>query len=424
MTTISVVGIGKLGSTMLSVFVGAGYHVIGVDINPDLVQQINDGNSPFPEPGVQEYLNANPGRYRATQDGMTAALESDVSVIITQTPSRDDGGFSLQYVLNACGPIAEAIKEKADYHLVVVTSTVMPSHMRQVRDYLEQQTGKTLGEGFGLVYLPEFIRQGSIAHDFENPDYVLVGVESEHDAALVQQVYGPTYHNDPTWQIMNWANAEIAKIAQNAYITTKITFANQLSKLCGSIPGANVDTVTKAIGNDHRIGHAYLTGGTSYGGPCFPRDNWALRRSAEEHDVGLPLADLVDDLNRKWTAELTDIVIRQIQPGDVVGIIGMAFKSGTPVIEESASIKMTEILHARGEHVIYYDNWVSSSMAIEDCIEASDIIVLMHPDVTPLVGLPVDLFKDKIIIDPWRIASYLVDVARDYVPMGVGPEVE
>jgi UDPglucose 6-dehydrogenase len=225
--------------------------------------------------------------------------------------------------------------------------------------------------------------------------------------------------------VTTWASAEIAKIAQNAFITMKITFANHLGTLCGAIPGANVDEVTRALGHDRRIGPHYLRAGTAYGGPCFPRDNKALSTAAERAGVGFPLATHVDFLNAGRTERLAEVV--QEAGKGTVGILGMAYKPGTPVCEESAGLRLAERLLGLGRDIIVYDplaleearavlgDSVAYAESETECIERADIVVLMHP-----VGNHVDPSTAPIVIDPWRLLAFNGPRAG-YFPLGIGP---
>lgn len=434
---LSVIGLGKLGSPMLAVFVNAGFYVVGVDLNPEYVMAINAHRAPVQETDLQDYLDRNKGGYRATGDTYRAVLDTDATFVIVPTPTGDDGGFVLDYVLDACKAIGAALRDKDTWHLVVVTSTVMPGHMRKVCAYLEEISGKREGDDFGLCYSPEFIALGSVIHDFTHPDYALIGCENDKAGAALESIYG-LVHRAPKVR-MNWVNAEIAKIAQNSYITMKITFANQLAQLCGHIPGANVDEVTCALGHDSRIGSKYLKGGTAFGGPCFPRDNRALFVASSGT---LDLAGLIDEVNESINVEVFRAIADNSTPAHKVGVLGLAYKPATSVIEESASIKIIQSLinddiPSFWRRVIVYDplamdearkvlgDSVEYAGNAAFCINNSDIVVLMHPDrsLLDISGIFLAL-SDKTLIDPWRVLDthgFSQRAWDNYIPLGIGP---
>lgn len=430
MNRLSVIGLGKLGAPMLAVFAGAGFDVIGVDVNQAAVDAINTGRSPVRERGVDELLAAHFGHYKATTDTRAAVLATEATFVIVPTPSGPDGGFTLEYLEPVCWEIGRALREKAGYHLVAIVSTVMPGQTAQLCAVLEHTSGKRNGQGFGLCYSPEFIALGSVVHDLQQPDYVLMGAQDSQGQYELYDIYRRVVGRGVEIIVTNWVNAEIAKMAQNAFITMKITFANHLGTLCGAIPGANVDDVTRALGHDRRIGPHYLRAGTAYGGPCFPRDNKALSTAAERAGVGFPLATHVDFLNANRTERLAEIV--QEAGKGTVGILGMAYKPGTPVCEESAGLRLAEHLLGLGRDIIVYDplalddarailgDSVAYAESAAACVERANIVVFMHPDHDLIGAVPNHLRRMKTVIDPWRLLAFHGPRAG-YFPLGIGP---
>src|SRR6476660_512578 len=274
---LSVIGLGKLGASMLASMASRGFNVIGVDIAERTVQAVNEGHAPVQETGLEEMISANHAKVRATTSHGDAVLSSDVSFVIVPTPSDRRGVFELQYAKYAFEQLGKALAKKDSYHVIVLTSTVLPGASRHgLLPVLEATSGKKCGKDFGLCYSPEFIALGSVIRDFLNPDFYLVGEFDERSGAVLEEVNRRICMKEPVVRRMSIENAEIAKIALNSYVTMKISFANTLEDLCERIPGGDVDVVTDAIGSDARIGRKYLTGGLGFAGPCFPRDNVAL----------------------------------------------------------------------------------------------------------------------------------------------------
>ena len=172
---LSVIGLGKLGCSMAVCFAHKGWEVIGLDVNESNVKMIQEGKSPIEEPRVEEMINENRDRITATTDYETAILNSDVSFIIVPTPSKDDGSFSTDYVENAALAIADVLKKKKSYHLIVITSTVLPGDSIRISYDVMKRSNKELGKEFGVVYNPDFIALGQVVHDFLNPDVILIG---------------------------------------------------------------------------------------------------------------------------------------------------------------------------------------------------------------------------------------------------------
>ncbi len=216
-------------------------------------------------------------RLHATTDAADAVARTDVTFVIVPTPSGADGAFSNAHVIAAVRKIGAALRAKRSYHLVVITSTVMPGATGgPIREALEVAAGRTVGETIGLCYSPEFIALGSVIHDMLNPDFFLIGELDSRSGDMLERIYRAMCENGAPVQRISFVNAELAKIAINTYVTTKISFANMLSDICDHLPGADAVAVTAALGHDSRIGDKYLMPALGYGGPCFPRDTVAL----------------------------------------------------------------------------------------------------------------------------------------------------
>ena len=274
---LSIIGLGKLGAPMAAVMAHKGHVVVGVDVNADYVAAIQQGHAPLKETGLEEMIQANRERLSATVNYEEAVLGTDATFIIVPTPSDPDGTFSLRNVMIAAEKIGAALRKKQGWHLVVLSSTVMPgSTGGKLLPALEAHSGKKCGEGFGLCYNPEFIALGSVIRDMLNPDMILIGESDERSGEILEKLYTGVCDSNPHIRRMNHVNAELTKISVNTFVTTKISYANMLAQVCETLPGADVDVVTSAIGCDSRIGQKYLKGALGYGGPCFPRDNLAF----------------------------------------------------------------------------------------------------------------------------------------------------
>src|SRR5215471_275656 len=436
---ISIVGLGKLGASMAAAIASRGHDVIGVDVNQRAVDAVNGGRAPVHETGLEALIAQNRERIRATMSHEDAIRETELTFVIVPTPSDERGAFSLQYAAYAFREIGRALAAKNGRHTVVLTSTVLPGAMRHgLLPILERHSGKRGGADFGLCYSPEFIALGSVIRDFLNPDFLLIGELDPASGEQLACVYREVMKPGTPVKRMSLENAELAKISVNAFVTTKITFANMLAELCAAIPGGDVDVVSDAIGADSRIGRKYLTGGLGFGGPCFPRDNVAMRFIAEAVGARPELPIATDQLNRSLASRIVD-QLRARMPRDItVGILGLAYKPFSHVIEESQAILLAKAFLEHGARVLAYDPLARDAANVElggrvlihddmrDCLRDADVVVIATPDPV-FTTLTARDFQRKerpvVVIDFWRtLAGVLENVEGiDYLAYGRGP---
>ena len=414
---LSIIGLGKLGAPMAAVMAHKGHSVLGVDINAGYVAAIQEGKPPVQEPGLAEMIRANRERLTATMDYTEAVLATDATFIIVPTPSDADGTFSLRYVLAAAEKIGEALRQKKEWHLVVLSSTVMPGSTGGcLLPALEAASGKKCGADFGLCYNPEFIALGSVIRDMLNPDMILIGESDERSGEILAGLYKCVCESNPHIQRMNYVNAELTKLSVNTFVTTKISYANMLAQVCETLPGADVDIVTSAIGCDTRIGTRYLKGALGYGGPCFPRDNVAFSALARANGVPALLAEATDQMNRRQVPRLAEMVLSRLPERGIAGILGLSYKPDTDVIEESQGIGLATELYSRGAQVVVYDpaamenanrvlgGRVTFAGSAAECVRASDVLAIVTPWPEFQKISAADLKSgDVTIIDCWRV---------------------
>jgi len=435
-----VIGLGKLGSPLAACLAGKGINTVGVDVDPRKIEAINRGESPVHEPGMNEMLARAGGRLTATEHIEAGVCSSEVTFIVVSTPSEPNGGFSLRYVTPACEAIGRALAGKKDYHVVVLTSTVMPGTTGgPIRETLERVSGKKCGLDFGLCYSPEFIALGSVIRDFLNPDMLLIGESDLRAGSTLESLYLSVVENSPAVARMNWVNAEITKLAVNTYVTTKISFANMLARVAERLPGANVDVVTAALGLDTRIGSKYLKGAVSYGGPCFPRDNLAMSALARQLGAPADLSETVDTFNRGQVRWLAEVVESHLTNGGSVGILGLTYKPSTDVVEEAVGFLLAKELLRRGKKVIAYDpegqkntakvlhDTVSFATKAEDCVRQCDVVVLATPWQEFSAIPPAQWSRPgnpRVVVDCWRVLKQIADQEGvRYIALGMGASV-
>jgi UDPglucose 6-dehydrogenase len=414
---IAVVGLGKLGAPLAAVMASKGSDVLGIDVSPEAVRLVNEGLAPVDEPGLQDLVTASRDRLTATTD-LAAAADADVSILLVPTPSDDRGAFSNEHVLAAVDEIGRSLAARDDYHVLVVGSTVMPGSCDAViRPALESASGRRVGETLGLCYSPEFIALGNVIRDMLEPDMVLIGESDERAGDVLLRLYAGVCENDPPFRRMSLVNAELTKIAVNTYVTMKISYANALADMCERLPGADVEAVTDALGLDTRIGGKYLRGAIAYGGPCFPRDNKAFGVLARDLGAEPLLAEATDAVNVAQTDRLARVVQSRLEAGNAVGILGLAYKPDTGVIDESPGIALARLLGNAGYDVYVYDpvameaalhalgGLARGSSSVAELLAQSDVTVIATPW-PEFADLPVETLEQgrrPVVIDCWRL---------------------
>jgi UDPglucose 6-dehydrogenase len=303
-----------------------------------------------------------------------------------------------------------------------------------VKPLLEKASGKRCGTGFGLCYSPEFIALGSVLRDFLNPDLLLIGECDPGAGERVAAFYRDALKIEAPAVRMAPVNAELAKIALNTYVTTKITFANMLAELCERLPGGDVDAVTQALGLDRRIGAKYLTGALGYGGPCFPRDNSALARLLEEMGVSSQLPSTVDWLNRSLPGRVV-AMIEELAPNPRrVAVLGLAYKPHTNVVDESQGIAIASQLADKDFEVSVFDpvaieparallgGAVQYATSVAECVRDAAIIVIATgwPEFSSVFQQTEALTPRPLIIDGWRMLRSSIPPSDGISYRGVG----
>lgn len=432
----SIVGLGKLGASMAAAIASRGFQVTGVDINQRAVELVNAGRAPVQETGLEELIASNRARLSATTSHEEAILNSDLTFVIVPTPSDERGAFSLQYAAWAFREIGRALARKKSYHNVVLTSTVLPGSTRHgLLPILERESGKKCGRDFGLCYSPEFIALGSVIRDFLNPDFTLVGEFDERAGRQLEACYAEIMPGKPPCQRMSLENAELAKIAINAYITTKITYANMLADICERIPGGDVDVISDTLGLDKRIGRKYLTGALGYGGPCFPRDNVALGYMARALGTQAELAETTDSANRSLAEKVAERLRPLVEHGTTVAVLGLAYKPFSHIVEESQGIYLAQALSKAGARVVAFDPLAGEAAhaelrgqivildSIKDCLAQAEVVLVTTPDPAFQALTPADFDREKTqvtVFDFWRILDrkQMEQGNIRYIPIG------
>jgi UDPglucose 6-dehydrogenase len=417
---VSVVGLGKLGSPLMAVLASRGFDVCGIDVNEAVVKKINDGIAPVQEPQLQEFLTAHKSRIRATTDWRVAVNETDITCIIVPTPSGSDGAFRNDFLLEAMSNIGSVLRDKPGYHLVVVNSTTMPGSVDgPIRERLEAVSGKRVGADIGLCYNPEFIALGNVIEGLLHPDFVLIGESDERAGSMLSELYRKVLGPSVPISRMNCVNAELAKISVNTFVTMKISFANMVAEICEGLTGADADVVTGAIGQDTRIGNKYLRGGTGYGGPCFPRDTIAFAKAADRVGVEAAIAKATHTINQRQVDRLVRYVDAHARGDGTVAVLGLSYKPGTNVIEESQGVMLAAALAKSGYRVVVHDPLamdaaravfdpsISLAASPEAAVAEADVVAVTvpWPEYRQFFAGWRSTGRNRTVIDCWRLVD-------------------
>ncbi len=389
---VSVVGLGKLGVCLAVCLARRGFEVFGTDSDLRVCELLKQKKSQVREPRLTELLEQYGHKITLSNSADKIVSESDISFIILPTPSTPDGSFSNAFLVNALKVLAQALKKKDGYHLFVIVSTVSPlSVEKELIPVLEAHSGKKAHKEFGICYSPEFIALGDVINGILNPDMILIGEGDKKAGDVLEGIYRQLSENNAPFARMNIVSAEIMKISLNAYITMKLSYVNTLGNICDRIGGADVDSITGALGLDRRISPKYLRYGPAFGGPCFPRDNRAFQHFARQVGIEAPLSEATDKVNAAQSERLLERVAKLIGNGknDVVALYGLAYKPHTPVTEESPSVSLIRLLLERYPdiRIQVYDEVATGVTndrirycnSFEDLLESATVLALMFP---------------------------------------------
>ena len=431
---VSVIGLGKLGLCTAASFASAGIEVIGVDTNEYIVENLKKRACPIDETGLPELLESCWEKIQTTYSIDDAVQNSDIAFIVVPTPSMDNGAFTNKYLEVVLKEIAHSLKNKKEFFVIDVVSTVMPgSSENEFIPLVESISSKKCSKDFGLVYNPEFIALGSVIQNFLNPDMILIGSSDSKSSEMVKNVYEKTCHNTPEFHQMSLINAEITKLSLNCYVTMKISYANELASICEKVQGADVDVISSAVGADSRVGKKYIKGGLGFGGPCFPRDNQAFQTFGASYGVQTKLSPNVISINDGVVARLmhhTNTLPKKAK----ICILGLSYKPSTYIVEESQSILLIEELLNKGFEVSVHDpmaiqstkeifaNKINYRYNTTEAAQAADAIFLMT-DWDEYKNLNLDALqkvtkKECLFIDAWR--QHKNNSAFNYIALGLG----
>ena len=351
---IAMIGTGYVGLVSGVCFSDFGHEVVCVDKDPRKVELLIAGKVPIYEPGLDVLMakNVAAGRLSFTGDLRSAVDGADAVFIAVGTPTRrGDGHADLTYVMAAAEEIGRAL---TCYAVVVTKSTVPVGTNAAVRAVIEKAVPAA---EFDVASNPEFLREGAAIDDFMRPDRVVVGVTSERAQKVMGEIYRPLFLRDFPILYTDLETAEMIKYAANAFLATKITFINEIARLCEKV-GADVKQVSRGMGLDNRIGNKFLHAGPGYGGSCFPKDTQALARIGQEHAAPIQIVETVikvnEEIKRRMVEKVTDLCGGSVN-GKTVAILGVTFKPNTDDMRDAPSLTIVPALVGNGARVRVVD---------------------------------------------------------------------
>ncbi|MCP4111798.1 MAG: nucleotide sugar dehydrogenase [Desulfobacteraceae bacterium] len=436
---ISVFGLGYVGCVSAALLAQKGHRVIGVDVNPEKADIINKGKCPIIEKDLDRILHEvvrteqnKDGMLDATTDPVSAVVDTDVSLICVGTPSNINGSLKLDYVAKCASEIGEGLKKKNAYHVVALRSTVLPGSVEEaVIKVIQEKSGKKPGEDFGAVMNPEFLREGTSVHDFNNPPLTVIGELDEKSGDMIQSIY---HFLDAPVVRTDLRTAEMIKYANNSFHALKVSFANEIGVICKEM-GIDSHKVMEIFCMDQKLNLSpyYLKPGFAFGGSCLPKDLRAVNYKARDTDLDVPVLRSVLESNKAHIERVADKIIRTGKKK--IGILGLSFKAGTDDLRESPLVLLTETLIGKGFDIRIYDANVSlaklfgankeyiekeiphiSSLMCEklgDVLSHAELLIIGNKS-EEFADILKTISDDKIIYDLVRITDDVKNVSQGY----------
>lgn len=372
---LSVIGTGYVGLVTGTCFAEMGHEVTCIDIDAAKVERMKKGECPIYEPGLESMMQTNYNEKRLHfSTNYESIAKSQAVFLAVGTPSSDDGSADLKYLFAACDNLVPMIH---DGLVVVVKSTVPVGTGNKIREYLKGKTNKK----FYVVNNPEFLKEGSAVDDFMKPERIVIGHQEVEAGDIIEELYEPFNRQAKRTIRMSNLSAEMTKYAANCFLAAKISFMNEIARLC-DIMGADVEEVRHGISTDSRIGSQFLYPGPGYGGSCFPKDVKALEYTAKQNGLTLRLVQATEEVNKEQKKYMVNKVKKHFNndlKGKTFVIWGTAFKANTDDIRETPAIETVKELHAQGAKVRIHDP------------EAADNFEKLMNE----MSIPVDQFENK-----------------------------
>ena len=359
---ISIFGLGYVGCVGMGCLAQSGHMVIGVDVQLEKIDLINNGRPTIIEKDIDQIIadQFQNNNIRATMDHLDAVLNTDVSIICVGTPSSSRGHLNLEYIYQTAEHIGQALKQKDGFHVVAIRSTVMPGTNHRVGEIIEGASGKKRNLGFSVVSNPEFLREGSAVHDYFNPPLTVLGGDYDPALEVMENIYKMI--NGPVDRV-DIKTAEMIKYVNNSFHALKVTFANEIGNICKHL---DIDSheVMRIFCMDTQLNISpnYFKPGFAYGGSCLPKDLKALNTLAHDLYIDTPVLHSIAKSNEKQKERAFNMVEKTGKRK--IGVMGLSFKAGTDDLRNSPIVDIVEKLSGKGYQVRIYDPNVNLSRLI------------------------------------------------------------
>ena len=448
---LAVIGTGYVGLTSAACFAEHGHDVTCVDVNPDKVDAVNEAKCLLHEAGLPELIQRNvPDRLRATRDLTEAVARASIIMIAVPTPfDSESGQINLDFVKQAAEQVGLAIAGRDDYPVVVVKSTVVPGTTTTVvTPILEEASGMTVGEGFGVGVNPEFLSEGTAVDDFLNPDRIVLGGDGGRAIDRLAELHAKFDESVPRLRVSP-ATAELIKYGSNALLATCISFANELADVAEEVGDIDMADVTAGIASSRYLTQngqtaplaSFLVPGCGYGGSCLPKDVAALASHGQTFDLPMRLLASVNAVNRDRAARLLQRIegIEGPLSSKRVCILGTAFKPDTGDVRETPALPIASVFVDAGATVVCHDPAANENtrqlfsqheklgeIVVEDefsaAIDGSDVILIATawPEFRVLPGVLRDLQQSPLVVDGRGLLAGLSDRDRPARFLAVG----
>ena len=435
---VTVIGLGFVGLTTAAFFADRRIKTYGIDSNVERIKSIKEKRIPFFEPKLDQFVNkALLSQMLDVDNELSEGIKNSKYIFITVgTPMGQGGKANLTNITQVSKSIGSIIKELKKYRLICVKSTVPPETTEKIIIPLIEKTSTKLAyRDFGIVFVPEFLREGSAIEDTTNPHKIVIGSNDTKSLSYMDSLIARTYGTKINVIKTNIISAELIKYANNAFLATKISFINTIANICNHLRGADVDIIARAIGTDPRIGNQFLVAGPGYGGSCLPKDLSALIMCCKKTGYDPVLLKAIEAVNKDQIKIILNILSKRLGTinGKAISILGLAFKKDTDDIRESVSIRLIRELKNVANvtvhdpkaldntkkifgHSIRYANSIKNALIDTDCV----IIMTDWDGYKKITQKDLDNKKNRriVVLDTRRILNLRKTNKVDYLALG------
>ena len=430
---IAIIGCGYVGLTTAACLAEVGNHVLAMDIDANRIRHLLDGKLPIYEPGLKKLIrdNQSAGRISFSHSLTCTVADADIIIIAVGTPVAEDGSADLTALYAVADSLANQARKDA---LLVVKSTVPAGTTHALQAHINALRRSAGNPDLSAVaFNPEFLKEGAAVSDFQRPDRIIIGSETQHAEQLLRRLYAPFNRNHQKLLVMDIVSAELSKYAANAMLAARISFMNEMAAIADAV-GADIEQVRIGIGSDPRIGYPFLYAGAGFGGSCFPKDLSALQFVAQQANVEARMLQAIQAVNREQKTRLFKLLMQHFAndlQGRCIALWGLSFKPGTDDIRDASSRVLMQALWQQGATVQAYDPKAMAAIRSNHqhevrthqlqlmrdpykALEAADAVVLVtewkcfwSPDFQRMASLlkqPV-LIDGRNIYDPQEVAT-------------------